>query len=38
MTVFETMQEEEIKMLTPLFLTLYKPLDSSQRGSTVLEA
>ena len=41
MTVFETMQEEEIKILSPLFLiidswlqalALYKPLDSSWLG------
>ena len=47
MTVFETMQEEEIKILTPLFpityswlqaFIWYKPLDSSGRGDTVLEA
>ena len=45
MTVFETTQEEEIKILSPLFLisdswlwalALYKPLDSSWRGAQFL--
>ena len=45
MTIFETMQEEEIKILTPLFLIidswmqaviLYKPLDSHGEGALFL--
>ena len=45
MTVFETTQEEEIKVLSPLYhisdswlwaLALYKPLDSSWRGAQFL--
>ena len=46
MTVFEAMQEEEIKFQPSLFLitdfwlqilALYTPLDSSWKGGTVLE-
>ena len=32
------MHEEEIKILSPLSLILYKPLDSSWSGGAVLEA
>ena len=45
MTVFETMQEQEIKVLSPLFLitdcwllALHKPLDSTWSWGTVIEA
>ena len=37
MTVFEKMQEEEIKILSPLFLILCESLDSSWGRGTVLE-